>query len=706
MKFIPQGLKPKLIAAFLLAGAIPALLIAVLAFRLTTRMTDSKIKSFHQITVDFADKVERNFFERYGDVQAFALNHIIQDRSFWYKVGSKENPLASTINGYTRLYGIYPLSFLVDLEGRVIAVNDRLPDGKPADTTWFYSKNFKDAPWFKACLEGRFLKSDTLDGTYVEDFHADPDVQRITGGPGYVVGFSAPVKDASGKVIAVWRNAADFHLVDNIAQELFKGLEHDEYHDAEVTILDREGRIILDYDPYLRGGQTEVVYDPAVIQKLNLVQAGVQAAAAAVSGQAGVMRSWHARKQGWTYAGYVGSKGALGYPGLGWSYLVRIPESAALAESHKQMRELAVASAISLLVILFGAWLLARNISGPLLRRFDSILGGSAELKSISQQTSQSSQALADSALKQAASLEETSASLEEMNSMTAQNAESALRAQSTAHDARQSADAGAERMNAMQGAMRAIEGANGEITAILKTIDEIAFQTNILALNAAVEAARAGESGAGFAVVAEEVRALAQRSAAAAKESGAKIEGSLARIREGAQLTEGVAADFTQIQAKVRELEKIVTDIATASREQKEGITQINSAVSDLDKSTQANTAVAEESAASGVQLNAEAAQLSQLVAELMREVGSKRTGDAQGRTGDRRVGGRRTTDRGVEPAASSASKPLPVVKTKPIAPKLSAPARHQGGMPAANGHTNGKSNGHGSAEDFFKDI
>ena len=168
-------------------------------------------------------------------------------------------------------------------------------------------------------------------------------------------------------------------------------------------------------------------------------------------------------------------------------------------------------------------------------------------------QLSASSQALAEGASQQAASLEETSASLEEMASMIKNNAENAGQANVLAQQARQAADAGAAEMAAMTAAMSEIQASSGEIGKINRTIDEIAFQTNLLALNAAVEAARAGEAGMGFAVVAEEVRNLAQRSAQAAKETAAKIDGAIARTAQGMERSAQVARQLQEVVVKTR---------------------------------------------------------------------------------------------------------------------------------------------------------
>jgi methyl-accepting chemotaxis protein len=268
------------------------------------------------------------------------------------------------------------------------------------------------------------------------------------------------------------------------------------------------------------------------------------------------------------------------------------------------------------LVIIQGTGKILRRVAG-------SLDDGSSQVVSAAGQVSSASQTLAEGAGQQASSLEEASSSLEEMASMTKRNAENSQKANDLAQQAREAADKGVGDMREMNAAMADIKVSSDDIAKIIKTIDEIAFQTNILALNAAVEAARAGEAGMGFAVVADEVRNLAQRSATAAKETAAKIEGAITKTAQGVNISQKVTETLNVIVTKAHEVNELVTEVANASSEQTQGITQINAAVGQMDKVTQGNAATAEESAAAAEELNAQAVTMKQSVAELMELVG-----------------------------------------------------------------------------------
>jgi methyl-accepting chemotaxis protein len=262
---------------------------------------------------------------------------------------------------------------------------------------------------------------------------------------------------------------------------------------------------------------------------------------------------------------------------------------------------------------------ITRGVSRTIRRASESLDEVAGQVTAASGQVSASSQTLAEATNEQASTLEESSASLAEINSMTKRNAENAQHAKTLTQDTRGAAEQGTRQMDAMVAAMNAIKASSDNIAKIIKTIDEIAFQTNILALNAAVEAARAGEAGMGFAVVADEVRNLAQRCAQAAKETAEKIDDSIHKSDAGVELSGRVAQSLADIAEKARQVDTLVAEIATASSEQDRGIAQINTAVNQMDQVTQANASTAEEAASAAEELSAQAEAMQENVAALM---------------------------------------------------------------------------------------
>jgi methyl-accepting chemotaxis protein len=245
------------------------------------------------------------------------------------------------------------------------------------------------------------------------------------------------------------------------------------------------------------------------------------------------------------------------------------------------------------------------------------VKSGAVQIDAGGTQIASASQSMAQGASEQASSLQQISASLEEISGQTQQAAENARQANALAQESKQSADRGQHEMSQMNDAVNAIKQSSGEISKIIKVIDEIAFQTNLLALNAAVEAARAGEAGKGFAVVAEEVRNLAHRSAEAAKSTSSMIEESVKRSEAGVQIAGRVGQSLEAITVSTNKVSALLAEIASAASEQATGVGQINQGVSQLDQVTQQNAGNSEELASSAEELSSQVASLNDLVGQ-----------------------------------------------------------------------------------------
>ncbi len=240
-----------------------------------------------------------------------------------------------------------------------------------------------------------------------------------------------------------------------------------------------------------------------------------------------------------------------------------------------------------------------------------SIRVGANEVSTASEQVAQGNANLSQRTQEQASSLEEVASSMEEMTGTVSQNADNAQQANQLAIGAREQADAGGVVVGRAMAAMSEINNSSKKIADIIGVIDEIAFQTNLLALNAAVEAARAGEQGRGFAVVATEVRNLAGRSATAAKEIKALIKDSVAKTQDGTKLVDESGHALSEIVKAVKKVSDIVAEIAAASREQSEGINQVNKALLQMDDMTQQNAALVEQAAAAAEAIEAQSQEL-----------------------------------------------------------------------------------------------
>ena len=370
---IRRSIAAKLVLTNLALGAIPIAIVAALAL---TAVDDIKLdvqRRLAQTAREVADLIDRNLAERYGDAQAFALNLHAQDQETWHRA---ESPLVDAMNTYVRAYaGTYGLVMLVDPEGKVVSVNSRDDQGRPLDTAGILGRSVADAAWFKGVAAGQstttmpFARESNkrVSGTLVEDVHIDADLARLyPDGHGLALGFSAPVRDRDGKVVAYWRNVAHFGVVEGILVDVWEDFQA-EGQDPVLTVMDAEGHIIADVAPgfYKEKGAH---HDFEQLFKFNAVTDGKNpAAAAALKGESGSVEYESRRRKRFEVIGYAHLDGALGFPGMNWAVMVALEPKAYAAANELQLM-LAIALALGMLFTLIGGGVLARRMAARIRR--------------------------------------------------------------------------------------------------------------------------------------------------------------------------------------------------------------------------------------------------------------------------------------------------------------------------------------------------
>jgi len=366
-------LAKKLTLLFLGFGVLPMAAVAVITLRSTENITDRAGDRLEGVAAGVMEKIDRNLFERYGDVQAFAANRAALETKDWYRQ-TDQSGLVRAMNTYVALYGVYYLTIMVDTEGRVVAVNSKDAAGKTIDTSALWGKSYKDAPWFKSVAAAQFSTrlphaapgNDQATGTFVEDVHVDPDVKAAyPGDDGMTLGFSAPVRDASGKVVAYWTNRTRFSVAEEVVKSTYADMKARGYPNTELNVMNGAGVFIIDYDPGLTGAEAVRHDFDKTLFKLNLTDK-VESAKLAVAGQAGHHVTTHVRKNTQSINGFAHSRGALGYPGTDWSVMVRLPVEEGAAEVATIRRQVLGAGIVAVVVILvIGLWV-TRRLTRPI----------------------------------------------------------------------------------------------------------------------------------------------------------------------------------------------------------------------------------------------------------------------------------------------------------------------------------------------------
>ncbi len=636
------SLKTKLIAMSVSALFLAGITGAGIIFYLEKNEKESQKRTFEAFSDVLGDSISAQYFERYGDVQVISGNPAIQSKS--------KKSIVESLNHFAAKYGIYDLILVVDSSGSLVAVNDKNSSGHDIKVQSLYSKNYSDTPWFKSVMMGNFTedKARGFSGTFVEDPQLDPWASEAYGEKRLGSSFSAPIKDETGKVIGVISTRAGSRWFEAAFKDLYDKLKMQDLTDSKLVLFGKNGLVFYEYTQ-------DSKYDFDHLLKDNLVDLHLQAALLATQGNSGSLI------ENENIYGYGPIESPKFTQNLGWNAMIVTPTDQVFGAIHKAEKTFYVLFTLVMGVLTTLIYLFSVGLSKKLMSLASSLSDGGNEVANTASQIADSSHQLSEASVRQASAIQETAASIDEVSAMVKKNSENAAQSQETSSKSRVAADNGQKAVQRMSDAISDISESNekimnqvtegnqkiseivnliSEIGNKTKVINDIVFQTKLLSFNASVEAARAGEHGKGFAVVAEEVGNLAQMSGNAAREIAELLDGSIqkvemiinetkssvdrlvsdgkTRIETGKITAKECGETLSVLMQSVQNVDGMVSEIAGASREQAQGVEEINRAINELDQSVQQNTAVSQTSSRSAAHLNSQSQKLKEMVGEL----------------------------------------------------------------------------------------
>ncbi len=605
-----KKLGTKLLVSFLVIGILPVIAIGWYSFKNSeSQLLDIVAQQVQDAAVTDGDMIDRNLFERYGDVQAFAANP--------HALGSDEEAQA-IVDFLTANYGVYDAMMIVGLDGVVKTSNSIDGSGNPIDDSRIVGRDVSNEEWFKTISSGNTPSG----GTYYTDAHFGDIVTTLYGSQILTLPFSAPIFDGNGEMAAIWHNEASFaRVVTDIMDQRQASFTDVGVASTEVQVIRQDGLLLNDADP-------------AAILSFNLRDAGLQAAVLATgsAGNSGYTLENHARTGIAQINGWAVTDGALGFEGYDWGILVRQEKGEATAAAGEMRNSLYMFGIVAILLTAVAALWLARGISGPLKRSVAKLsdvakgdLGvtfdaesedeigqmGSAlnealesigetlaqvdhsatdltvsatELTDVSREMSTSATATSDQANSVSAAAEEIATSSESVAKAMDQMSASVREISDNTADAARMTSKAVEVSSTTRERMEKLDASATDIGNVINVITSIAAQTDLLALNATIEAARVGEAGKGFAVVANEVKTLAQQTSSATEEIQAKIEtiqsdavGAVSAIVEISELIEKVNETSTAIAGAVEEQSATTAEVSSTIQAVTDGTSEIS---------------------------------------------------------------------------------------------------------------------------------
>ncbi len=358
------NVRGKLVLMFTIFGVLPVATVTGLFISQKSSIDQIAYEVIGSTAARISDTIDRNLFERYGDVQAFAANNTIRNAV----AGLGTEQAIEALNTYVSLYGIYNLVLVTDTQGRVVVANTKDAKGANINTAQFSTNNYSQAAWFVQALKGQFLEGQGLTGTAVQQPARYSELDKLQAGNDLALVFSAPVHDENGNVTGVIANFAGFAVVEDIVKDTYRSVSKAGLDYIDIALLDKNGVYLMNYLPGSTGNSDYSRDYSSVLSANMAAESGEDfaAAKAAINGESGAVRLYHKLDQAFNVAGYTHSSGAYNYPGLGWSVIVHAGEESVISASDKLLLIFEQVLVVSLIIIVLAGLYIGNAAAKPL----------------------------------------------------------------------------------------------------------------------------------------------------------------------------------------------------------------------------------------------------------------------------------------------------------------------------------------------------